>query len=240
MSRLIVFSTIAAFVTFLFFAIPAQADEIEPAPEPTAEPAPKADPEPVPEPVPAPAQDDDFARNSLSAQGGLFDPAKGSSGTGIAVQYARKLGKRHHLGPEFEYRDFDGELFGISDIAFKTYHLRALYRVDILTDSIITPYVGIGLGVAINDFDDDKVEAGLAKKYGTPFVSVPSIGVGIGILGLAGVELRLPGLSMLSLFGEARYEYSAQFTQIKGVGDEDLEVDNLGGLGVHGGLRFSF
>ena len=92
----------------------------------------------------------------------------------------------------------------------------------------------------VTGLDDDKVEAELANKYGAAFVSVPSIGVGIGILGLAGVELRLPGLSMLSLFGEARYGYSAQFTQIEGAGDEDLEVDNLGGLGVHGGLRFSF
>ena len=39
MLRLIVLSTTAAFVAFLFFAIPAQADEIEPEPEPAAEPA---------------------------------------------------------------------------------------------------------------------------------------------------------------------------------------------------------
>jgi opacity protein-like surface antigen len=77
MSRLIVFSASAAFVAFLFFAIPAQADEIEPEPAPAAEPAPKAEPEPEPEPVPEPtlARDDDFARNGIYAGisfGGTF------------------------------------------------------------------------------------------------------------------------------------------------------------------------
>ena len=43
----------AALVALLFFAIPVQADEIEPEPEP--EPAPQAEPEPEPEPEPVPA-----------------------------------------------------------------------------------------------------------------------------------------------------------------------------------------
>jgi hypothetical protein len=42
----------AALAALLFFAIPAQADEIEPAPQ--AEPARRAEPEPVPEPQPVP------------------------------------------------------------------------------------------------------------------------------------------------------------------------------------------
>jgi opacity protein-like surface antigen len=69
MLRVIVLSTTAAFVAFLFFAISAQADEIEPEPEPApiAEPAPEAEPEPKPEPVPEPVrtQDDGFARNGI-------------------------------------------------------------------------------------------------------------------------------------------------------------------------------
>jgi len=59
MSRVIVLSNTAAFVAFLFFAIPAQADEIEPEPEP----APIAEPEPEPEPEPA--KDDGYARDGI-------------------------------------------------------------------------------------------------------------------------------------------------------------------------------
>ena len=44
---------LAALVALLFFAIPAQADEIEPE----SEPAPQAEPEPVPEPEPEPVPD---------------------------------------------------------------------------------------------------------------------------------------------------------------------------------------
>ena len=45
---------LAALVALLLFAIPAQADEIEPEPAPQAEPAPQTEPEPAPEPEPVP------------------------------------------------------------------------------------------------------------------------------------------------------------------------------------------
>jgi opacity protein-like surface antigen len=71
MLRLTVLSTAAAFVAFLFFAIPAQADEIEPEIE--AEVEPEVEPEvehvvestiePEPEPEPVLERDDDYARN---------------------------------------------------------------------------------------------------------------------------------------------------------------------------------
>jgi len=67
MLRAIVLSTIAAFVAFLFFAIPAQADEIEPEPEPAWEPAPQTEPEPEPKPEfkPEPVEEYPFAHNGF-------------------------------------------------------------------------------------------------------------------------------------------------------------------------------
>jgi hypothetical protein len=47
----------AALVALLFFAIPAQADEIEPESEPAPQAEPEAEPEPVPEPEPEPVPD---------------------------------------------------------------------------------------------------------------------------------------------------------------------------------------
>ena len=55
MLRLIVLSTTATFTAFLFFAIPAQADDLAPEPHPAAEPASAPDPEPDPDPHPDPA-----------------------------------------------------------------------------------------------------------------------------------------------------------------------------------------
>ena len=66
MSRVIVLSKIAAFVAFLFFAIPAQADEIEPEPEPAPMDEPMDEPEPEPKPViPAIPKGDDYARTGI-------------------------------------------------------------------------------------------------------------------------------------------------------------------------------
>jgi hypothetical protein len=53
-----------AFVACLFFAIPGQADEIEPEPTPIEEPAPKAEPEPEPKPEPVVASEKEASEPS--------------------------------------------------------------------------------------------------------------------------------------------------------------------------------
>jgi len=81
MRRLKVGSTIAALAALLFFAVPTQADEIEPEPamEPAAQPEREPEPEPEEEPEPEPAaqatptrtRDDDYARNGAYVMGNL-------------------------------------------------------------------------------------------------------------------------------------------------------------------------
>ena len=179
-------------------------------------------------------------RNHIGAGGGLFSPSKGDSGTSFAFQYAHKLGTRHYIGAEFEYRKFDGELFNVENLALKTYNIRAIYRIDTVVNSLFTPYFGIGLGFGINTFDTDKVEAALEARFPGASASVPSVGGGIGIQAVVGLDVTIPSTPALSVYGEARLGYVAQFSQIQGVGDEELKVENLGGVTLHGGLRLSF
>ncbi len=186
MSRLIVFSTIAAFVAFLFFAISAQADEIEPAPEPTAEPAPKAEPEPKPEPVPepAPAQDDDFARNGIY----LGVPVAGAAYTEVeddledlaaALGYTipvdvevppgldARVGYRFHprLAGEVQLQWFpeaDIEFFDVKALELETLIFTGNVKGYLLTGRI-QPFLLVGAGLMHFDVKD-KLGVGLRAK----------------------------------------------------------------------------
>jgi len=121
MSRLIVLSKAAALAAFLCFAIPAQADEIEPESEPApateSEPEPDTavEPEPEPEPAPEPAapRDDDYARSGPYGQADMagiwYSQIKGdvkdrliAIGYGASVEVESPLG----LGVRAGYRFF--------------------------------------------------------------------------------------------------------------------------------------
>jgi len=187
------------------------------------------------------------AADTISFQGGLFSPWDGDPGTSAAFQYAHRLGGRHYIGFELEYREFEGEILGTKDMDLRTYQIRAIYRVDLIVDSIVTPYVGVGLGIGINTFDGNDVERALELRNPGTLYSAPSVGAGIGVLALVGLDVGIPGVEWVSFFGEARFGYSAQFSAIEetntagGIDENtDIEVDNLGGISAHGGVRFHF
>lgn len=126
MSRIVVLSKIAALVAFLFFSIPAQADEIEPEPEPAPidEPVAEQEPEPVAEtelePEPEPESElppgSEYARSGIYLGGGMTGAwyrevkddvkddllALGPTGSDIHVDLEIPLG----LGATVGYRFF--------------------------------------------------------------------------------------------------------------------------------------
>jgi opacity protein-like surface antigen len=179
MSRLIAFATTAAFVACLFFAISAQADEIEPEPEPApiAEPAPKADPEPKlepkPEPVPEPASSQDYSRNGIYVGAGIL----GASYTEIEDNLEEALGYtvdidmdpafgfelyggyRAHpnfaIEAEFEMvPEADIELSGFGKFAqVESWALTGNLKGFVLTGRI-QPFVLVGIGVLHAKIED--------------------------------------------------------------------------------------
>jgi len=178
MSRLIVFSTIATFVAFLFFAIPAQADEIEPAPEPTAEPAPKADPEPKPEPKPEPvpepvlAHDGEFAQNGIylgiALAGAVYteveDDLEAAFGGTIPVDVEvppgldARVGYRFHphLAGEVQIQWFpkaDIEFFDVNVLELETLTFTGNVKGYLLTGRI-QPFLLVGAGLMHFDTKD--------------------------------------------------------------------------------------
>lgn len=189
--------------------------------------------------------------NSISFRAGSFTPWKGTTGSSATFQYTHRIGDRHHLGFEFAFRDFEGEVGNIKDTGLQQYILGLFYRADLLLDRAVTPYVGARVGPGVNEFDRRPIEETLSRrnpgsKYDTLTAAV------LDLTGVVGVDVAVPNTDWLTLFTEARFSYTAQITNLT---DENIdrdrsllepretdrsEDDHAGGVAVQAGVRFRF
>jgi hypothetical protein len=173
------------------------------------------------------------AGGHVGMQAGAYVPFQGDVGHSLALQM---LGSNHtgksRWGGEFEYRRFDTQVIGVRNVDVESYVIRALWQYHFLPDAALTPYLGLGLGVTINDVDDDKVDRVKGRNTRN------ATGAGPDGLFLLGLDAKIPGADFMSLYAEGRVGFSYDFT-----GREDktrLETENLGGVTASGGLRFRF
>ncbi|MFQ5728844.1 MAG: outer membrane protein [Waddliaceae bacterium] len=174
----------------------------------------------------------------LSIGGGNFNPSDGESGTAFLGQFLHKNGNTR-FGGEIEYRDFEATLFEVQKVETQSFIIRGV-GVYMFRPEGISPYIGGGIGVAINIIDGDKIEQTLSQGN-TTLVVVSDVGAGFGLVGLIGIEA--PVSSDLIFFAEGRISGDFQLTQIEGLntaGEEEIEIENLGGVTVLGGVRFRF
>jgi len=170
---------------------------------------------------------------------------------------------RARFGGQFEYQNYtakgpDATLFlalGVASgditvqeatflgrnpqVKWETWAMRFLFQYNFMPDSLIQPYLGLSIGLTANRFDDRIYQAVIALPG--VFGSIRNIGVGVEGIGLVGVGLQVPGVDFLSFFGEAKFGYNAVFPLIESnLGGDSLEVLNLGGINVGGGVRLRF
>jgi hypothetical protein len=173
------------------------------------------------------------AEGFLAMQAGGFFPWQGDSGYSLALQM---LGSNHtgrsRWGAEFERRDFQTRIAGVPDVDVESYILRAMWQHHFRPDDLITPYIGLGLGVAISDVDDERVD----------FVSGRDVrgstGAGLDGLFLLGLSVTPYDLDYLSFYAEGRIGFGVDVT-----GEHESSgtiVENLGGASANAGLRFRF
>ena len=176
----------------------------------------------------------------VGAGGGVFVPWKGEVGYSVSAHAMGSiLGDHLRLGGEFEFRRFDTEITGsawfddfftaepnYSDTTYENYNLRFLVSYHPIPESVFSPYVGIGIGIAINVVDD---QARLFRD---------EVSGGFGMLTLVGAELPFPGLEHLFFFTEARAGF------VLDIWDDNVrdtvEADEIGGFTGMGGLRLRF
>lgn len=169
----------------------------------------------------------------LSGGGGIFYPFKGKSGFNGVVQVAGKISPQERLGVELEYRNYETELFNAKDIDTQSYILRGIGQYFFRPHGI-SPYVGLGINLAVNVFDDKEIE-----KERSSINLQQGWGFGYGIMGLLGVEVPVGG--GLALFGEGRVSGDFQVSRYKnGSGKHKISIESLSGLTGMGGIRMRF
>ena len=162
---------------------------------------------------------------------GVFAPYNGSLGPAGLLQVLTTR-DAWRFGGELEYRNYKSTIFHVDEVRFDSISLRGIVHYRLRPEGV-SPYLGGGLGLNINVIDSTRVE------HHSPTISnVSSVGTGIGLLGLAGVDVPLGDRS--SLFGEARGGGDFQFTNTKSGGSDHIDVANLGGVSGLFGVRVRF
>jgi outer membrane protein W len=120
----------------------------------------------------------------------------------------------------------------VPNVEVDSYLLRGLWQFHFVPDGPVTPYVGLGLGLAINAVDDDKVDA--AKG----FDARDAVGAGLDGTFMLGVAARVPRAEYISVFAEGRLGLAFDAA---GRGSADgVSVEDVGGASGSAGLRFRF
>lgn len=169
----------------------------------------------------------------ISGGGGIFYPFKGQSGVSGVIQAMGILSPQERMGVELEYRNYETELFNTKDIDTQSYILRGIGQYFFRSHGI-SPYVGLGVNIALNVFDETEIE----KKR--PSINVKGDkGIGYGVMGLLGVEV--PMGQHVALFAEGRVSADFQVTRYKNEsGKNKIDIENLSGLTGIGGIRLRF
>lgn len=177
-----------------------------------------------------------WAQVEVSGGGGMFVPYDGTAGPSGLVRVLGTMSDPLRFGGEVEYRSYKSTIFSVPDVHFDSVSIRALLEYKFMPDRAVCPYVGAGFGLNVNVLD------GTAVKRGNPeIIDVTDFGVGLGLLGLAGIEV--PVSKTVALFVEGRAGVDFQLTSQSnsfGSSSGDVGVSNLGGYSGIGGVRVRF
>lgn len=169
----------------------------------------------------------------ISGGGGIFYPFQGQSGVSGAIQAMGIISPQERMGVELEYRKYDTDLFHAKNIDMQSYILRGIGQYFFRTHGI-SPYVGLGVNIALNVFDENDVE-----NKRTSINVKGDKGFGYGIMGLMGVEA--PVGQGVAVFAEGRVSADFQLTRYKNAsGNNKIDVENLSGLTGMVGIRIRF
>jgi hypothetical protein len=179
------------------------------------------------------AESEDSNEVVLSGGGGLFYPFQGQSGISGIVQAMGVLSPQERMGVELEFRKSKTDLFDTKDIDTQSYILRGIGQYYFRPHGI-SPYVGLGVNIALNVFDGKEIEKQI------PSIQVKGdLGIGYGVMGILGVEA--PMGQRAALFVESRASADFQVSRYQNQsGKNKLTVENLSGLTGIIGIRVRF
>jgi hypothetical protein len=172
------------------------------------------------------------AELNFSLAGAIFEPWDGQTGRGVILsgQYALEK-RRFWIGLEVEHREFDGSLESDFSPTYNSILFRGLFHFHPFPEAMVSPYVGVGTGLALHVTDRKGGEGDERKQFRR------SVSAGTTFLGLVGVQTQIPGTQRFSLFAEARIETASDVWKKRG---SNWRYDQAGGVTGTMGLRARF
>jgi hypothetical protein len=168
----------------------------------------------------------------VSIGSGVFLPWDGKRGYNVSGTAHLGLGSdRFWVGGEFEYRHFEAEVKQDFRPDYNSFALRFQFQYHPFPAAVISPYVGIGVGVVLHKVDDNHSSLDSSDKLRS------DVSGGFTLLGLAGIEVPIPFVDRLHVFGEGRLGNTSDFWKRKG---GNFQMDQADGITGMGGLRIRF
>jgi hypothetical protein len=173
------------------------------------------------------------AAGFFSMQAGVFGPWQGDAGYSLAFQMlGGGASGRARFGAEFEYRNFDTHILGVSDVNLDAYAIRAIWQQHFIPDRLVSPYIGLSFGMTFTNIDDNRVDDVLG------FDARGESGTGVEGQFLFGIDGKIPDSEFLSLFAEARVGFGYELNRLNN--RSRIESENIGGIEGMTGVRFRF
>ena len=168
----------------------------------------------------------------LSVGSGVFLPWDGNRGFNVSGTLHVGLGSdRFWVGGEFEYRHFEAEFKQDFRPDTNSFALRFQFQYHPFPAAVLSPYVGIAVGAVLHKVDDNHSSLDPTDKLRS------DVSGGLTMLGLAGVEVAIPFVDRLHVFGEARLGNTSDLWKRKG---GNYQIDQADGFTGMGGLRVRF
>jgi hypothetical protein len=168
----------------------------------------------------------------VSAGAGVFSPWDGNDGHNVALMIHKGFGSdRFWVGGELEWRYFEAEVKQDFRPDYNTFALRFHFQYHPFPKAVVSPYVGIAVGVVLNKVDDNHSRVDPSDKVRS------DVSGGMTLLGLAGLEVPLRFLGPMSVFGEGRVGNGSDIWKRKG---GNYQMDQIGGVTGMAGLRLRF
>lgn len=182
-------------------------------------------------------------RMQIGFGAGYFAPWQGRGGEQLQFEVLGRNASGHlRWGGEFVHRRFDTRFFGVDDVGVDNYQANVLMHF-VANPGAVSPYIGGGIGVHVNDIRSRDVTSASALVVGD------DVGVGYGLFGVIGIEA--PVGDFLSFFVEGRLNLAGQATgtndsAFAGYVDhsdrriDDHDFEDLGGGSAIAGVRLAF
>ena len=170
----------------------------------------------------------------ISGGVGVFSAFDGNTVPTGVIRSMWEKSPKTRIGFELDYTKFKTTAFKVKNVQTKSYGVKFLWQ-HFFRPGKISPYLGLGVGLSLNELDDKKIER---ERQNVEVISKYAVGVGAD--GIVGVEFPFGPHVALFTEGKVRVAYLLTGEERQSGSGTDYDAESLGGLSALGGIRIRF